>query len=294
MLNIKNSLRVIILFCLVVSFTCFSDDISTKNTSFLPTDAKHASWVFLGMVESESGDVYDYFFQVERNDKDFHATVALFDVQTKNIVFQEDSSTKIDEPDNYKWEIGRVFLRFSKITNNWIFGIKNQNKTGFNFKVGMLDSADNHPVTKKLQNGTSFFVSQVGQLNGNIKGDTDEQFVTAKSVWFRQIWFSSNSVDEQINGLLCTFNDGRGMYSMNVMADEELQDSTAGYYDATGLASTISQFIKTDKINNESWMIQVSIPKMNLELSDNFKNNHLIAGFLSNNDQGFCLLNLVG
>lgn len=272
---------------------------------FSPADAIHANWVFSGIVANENGENYDYFFQMQRDDHVFHVTVALFDSETKRPIFTEDKTATIDEPNTYNWQVGQAFLRFNSINASWIFGVKQENKTGFNFKVDMLRQVGQGPVVENLRQGIEFIVSQTGQLNGHIKinVESSEQFVTAKNAWFRQIASTAYQTTlltknvsrpekvHQLQGVLCRFDDGSGFYSMNMFETDVERGAVAGGFDASGLPMSISQFIHVNQESNGPWHIRVTSPSLHLILTDSIKQNAVIAGFVSeNNKQGFCML----
>lgn len=306
---------------LVVSSVLFAAEPIEEPHGFFPTDSVRANWVFSGMVTNENGESYDYLFQLQRDDHDFHAIVALIDAQTKKVILQEDSQAHFDTSELYNWTVGRAFLRFNSINDSWVFGLYDQNKHGFNFKVDMLNQPEHDPVTQYFRHGISFVVVQTGQLNGHIQvGDDKEQFVTAKNAWFRQIWLTntkhSSSVaaapcvagscdkaslpksaesvvkdTNQLNGLLCRFNDGSGLYSMKVLEADSLRGAVAGLFNTEGLSTAVSQFIHVEQKEDSTWSIRISSPKMHLMLTDLIKQHEITAGFVSEKDkQGFCML----
>ena len=286
---------VLIIFCFtVLTSLANSAEVEKERKVFSPTNSKYASWVFLGMVENEIGEVYNYFFQLQRHDKQFHAMVALFDYQTKKMVVEENSSAIIENPTSFKWNIGRAFLRYNKITNSWVFGLKSANKLGFNFKVNMLNKPEDSPITRYFREGVSFVVAQAGQLNGHIMvaANDKDQFVTANNTWFRQIWLKNDPKNMQsLNSLLCRFNDGRGLYSIRILDAANTQDSIAGLYDDEGASMSVSQFVQIEKGEDDYWHIKVSMPKMDLLLADAYQKNEVIAGYIvNNNSHGFCML----
>ncbi|MDP3704924.1 MAG: hypothetical protein Q8R24_03305 [Legionellaceae bacterium] len=283
----------IVCIAMIASSALFAADplANAEPHGFVPTESTHANWVFSGMVVNESGENYNYFFQIQRDEHDFHATVALFDAQTKKVILQEDSHARIDEPNLYNWSVGRAFLRFNAINDSWVFGLKDQTKLGFNFKVDMLNQPEHNPVTQYFRHGISFVVVQTGQLNGHLHDAEKEQFVTSKNAWFRQIWLTNTKdTPHQLNGLLCRFNDGSGIYSMKVLQSDSLRGAVAGLFDAQGASTAISQFIHIEQ-QDSSWLIRITSPKMHLVLKDIMKQNEVVAGFVSEKDtHGFCML----
>lgn len=303
----------------------------TPAESFLPTIAMHANWVFSGVVTNEHGENFNYLFQIQRDDADFHATVALFDAEKKQMIFHDESDAHLIKPNDYHWQIGHAFLSFNPINASWVLGCKNAAKQGFNFKVDMLKSTQHDPVVQDLSQGVEFVVSQTGQVNGHIAVQmheiVQEQFVTAKTTWFRQIWLTdrndlpplkgtmphsfdllAKSIDltnittfdhkmgkrdsgHRLHGVLCQFNDGSGFYAMNMHETDALRGAIAGWYNEQGLPTTMSQFVKVQHNANGPWHIDVPKPQFHFVLTDFIQQNTIIAGFVAKHDQqGFCLL----
>ncbi len=264
-------------------------------TGFLPAESTHANWAFSGVVVSESGENYGYLFQMQRDDNQFHVIVALFDAQTKAVLFRDDSHAIITDPNIYNWHVGHSFLRFNPINASWIFGFKDQDKKGFNFKVDMLKQPEHDQATQNLRQGVEFVVRQTGQLNGHIQAgiDSKEQFVTAKSAWFRQIWLTNHQdKSHQLSGVLCRFNDGSGFYSMNMPEPDALRGAIAGWFDAQGMPLVMSQFINVKQTpEGGSWHIRIASPNLHFILTDSLQQNSVVAGFVDEkNKQGFCML----
>lgn len=266
-----------------------------EPTGFLPVESTDANWVFSGMVADESGDRYAYFFQMQRHGNDFHSIAALFDAQSKAMVLMDEGDANITDPERNNWHTGHSFLRFNAINDSWIFGIKTVDKKGFNFKVDMLNQPEHNPVAQGLRAGVDVIVSQTGQLNGHVQVDDEqnEQFVTEKNAWFRQIWLSNPQPQRhQLSSVLCRFNDGSGFYSMNMLEPDAVRGSVAGWFDTHGLPSTMSQFIHVKETPDGAWHIRVTSPKLHLTLSDAIKQHSVVAGFVTEKDnQGFCVLN---
>lgn len=265
-----------------------------EKTGFLPADSLHANWVFSGVVTNEGGEHFAYFFQMQRHQNTFHAVAALFDAESKALVLLDEGDAVITDPEQYNWHVGRSFLRFNTINNSWVFGLKTQDKKGFNFKVDMLNQPDHNPVAQNLRAGIEFMVTQTSQLNGHIQtGEASkEQFVTAKSAWFRQIWQTfPQDKPHQLSSVLCRFNDGSGFYAMNMLEADAMRGSVAGWFDAQGVSSAMSQFIDVKEASEGAWHIRIASPNLHFVLSDSIKKNDVVAGFVTEKDQqGFCLL----
>ncbi len=286
------------IFILSLSTAVYAADAGTESVEregFLPSVSAHANWAFSGMVTNESGEQYGYFFQMQRRGNDFHVVSALLDAQTKALILMDEGDARLPEPERNNWHVGRSFLRFNAINNSWVFGLKTADKKGFNFKVDMLNQLEHNPVTQGLRAGLDVIVSQTGQLNGHIRTGVDgkEQFVAAKSAWFRQIWLSNQqTTSHQLNSILCRFNDGSGFYSMNMLEPDAVRGAVAGWFDAQGISSAMSQFINVKETSDGLWQINVSSPSLHLVLADAIKQPSVIAGFVTEHDQqGFCVLN---
>lgn len=274
------------------------EELTAQN--FLPTTATHANWIFSGVVVNESGEHYGYFFQLQREGKEFHATSALFKEESKQLILREEAHATIDDPQSYNWQVGRAFLRFNPINDSWIFGLKTQENKGFNFKVDMLNQSENNPVVQTLRPGVELIVSQTSHLNGHLQigDDSKEQFVTSKNAWFRQVWLSGNQDKIQpLSGVLCGFNDGSGFYSVNLHEMDALRGAVAGSCDAHGMSTAMSQFINIEEAKDGQWHIRIASPTYHLTLSQAMKQKSVVAGFVDEGARpGFCMLseNILG
>ncbi len=262
--------------------------------AFLPAESTHINWTFSGVVANENGENYGYLFQMQREDNQFHVITALFDAQTKQLLIQEDSHAILSDANTFNWQVGHSFLRFNPINASWIFGLKDGNKKGFNFKIDMLKQSEREQTTQGLRQGVEMMVRQTGQLNGHIQfDDNKEQFVTAKNAWFRQFWLTDHQEKtHQLSGVLCRFNDGSAFYSMNMPEADALRGATAGWFDPQGLPTTMSQFINVKQMpEGGAWHIRIASPSLHLILNDSIQHDSVVAGFIDEKDrQGFCML----
>jgi len=261
---------------------------------FMPANSPEARWVFSGVVSGEAGEQYGYFFQMDRLGNTFHSRAALFDVQTKAMLIQDESEAEIADPSTYRWHVGHAFLHFNPINDSWVFGFKQANKAGFNFKVDMLKPSEALPLEQGLRSGVSVLVSQVHSLNGHLKSPDgqEEQFVTAKQTWFRQMTVATpQSARHAVKGVLCRFDDGSGFYSVNLPEADALRGAMAGRFDANGLAEPMSQFIQVEALSEGKWGIRVPLSDQNILVSAFLQQQAVIAGIAEVGDKaGFCLL----
>lgn len=265
------------------------------SQDFLPTKAIHANWVFSGLVTSEQGEQFGYFFEMQRDDNQFHVKAALFDSQTKAPIVIEDESAVISDASANNWHVGRAFLRFNSVNDSWVFGLKTNDKKGFNFKVDMLTSPGVVPMTQTLRPGVEFMVNQTNRLNGHLWTSTDNQetFVTAKNAWFRQVWLTNTQeTRHSFTGVLCRFDNGSGFYSVNMQAPDAVHGAVAGWSDDKGLSTPISQFIHVKQESSDaSWHIRIASPNLHLIFSDLIKQDTVVAGFMTQGKHtGFCML----
>ena len=278
---------------LLISSSLYAADV-VEPIEPLPLDPIHANWAFSGVVTSESGENYGYFFQMQRDGDEFHTIAALFDGQNKQPILLDESQAVIPQPTPYNWHVGRAFLRFNPINDSWIFGLKTEDKKGFNFKVDMLKQDDTIPAALDLRPGVELLVNQTSHLNGHIQAgkDSKEEFVTSKNAWFRQVWLKENQEKSQpFRGVLCRFNDGSGFYSVNMLEADALRGAVAGWRNEEGISAVMSQFINVKQDVKGPWHIRVASPSLHLVLSDFIEKNSVIAGFVTEGKApGFCML----
>ena len=276
---------------LFFGFTYAAD--AVDRTVLLPPAPVYGSWAFSGIVSNESGDNYGYLFEMKRQGDNFKAMAVLFDAQTKQIIFSEESEAVITESLPYNWHIGPSFLQFNAITNSWVFGLKLKENKGFNFKVDMLKRSDSLPVVQSIRPGVQLLANQATHLNGHIQTDADdkEQFVTAKNAWFRQIWFVEHyNKPLAFSGVFCQFNDGKGFYSLRMDDKPIFHLGMAKWFEEPGVSNDIVQYA-TIKQNKSGYSdIYLASRKLHLVLGDDFKNNWLTAGFVKTGKPGFCVL----
>ena len=278
----------------ILTSSCMYAAEESQQNSFLPTDSTHTNWVFSGVVTNENGENYGYFFQMQRDNDKFHAIAALVDGQSKKVILLDEGQAVIPDPMINNWHVGRAFLRFNPINNSWIFGLQNQDKKGFNFKVDMLNQSEKTPATLNLRQGVELLVSQTSHLNGHVQvgNDSKEQFVTAKSAWFRQVWLTEQqNKTHPFAGVLCRFNDGSGFYSANMIEPDAKRGALAGWFDVQGISAAMSQFINVKQDADGPYHIRIASPNVHLVLSDFIKQDSVVAGFVDEGKSpGFCML----
>ena len=222
----------------------------------------------------------------------------MINAQTNTLVLFESSDAIIEESDGLQWQIGRIFLRFNRINNSWIFGVKPQHhdKQGYNFKIDMLGQPDGNIAREQdLRSGLQLLIGQTGNLNGHVEDGTQETFVTAPKAWFRQMWVSKpQQVPHPFTAILCDFNDGSGFYAVNLHEHDALRGAMAGWRNSSGVAEPMSQFVHSEKGKDGKWHIDVPFPKLGFTINDalvNSKGNEgLVAGTINGKMPGFCVI----
>jgi hypothetical protein len=262
----------------------------------MPLAATNANWIFSGSVSSENGEAYEYFFQAKRKQDLVQATVSLVDAQTKAVIFMQSADTHLTEADaaSDHWVIGDIFLRYNTINRTWVFGLKKANQIGFNFKVDTLNQSEHPPQIKKVRKGVLMTMIQTGQVNGHIqlKEEGSAQFVTGKNAWFREvIMHEASGKLPPMNGLLCHFNDGSGLYSMRVGDKQSKNRIYAGSYNEKGIAANVSKSIHIDHLNSGAWRVNIPYPKLQFDFNNVLDNQPIVLGFIDQKQKsGFCVI----
>jgi hypothetical protein len=261
-------------------------------------NALHAYWAFSGTVSNENGELYNYYFQMQRKDDQFHAVATLINNQSKEVLLYEESDKTIKDFVATNWRVGRAFMQFNPINNSWVFGVTTKDHKGFNFKVDMLGQPLTMPLSQGLRSGIELLVNQTGRLNGHIQaGETvaKDQFVTAPKAWFKQIWVSKSQASlHPLTGVLCQFNDGSGFFAVNLQEPDALRGAVAGWRDVEGTVIPMSQFVSVKEKKDGLWSIRIPSPKIRLSLEDALakgnEKHQLIAGLTSGKTPGFCTI----
>lgn len=278
-----------------VSTGLFATEIAEVKPEIKPVDPTIGSWSFSGMVNNESGDKYGYFFEMQRQGNEFHAKAALIDGQTNQLVFFYEGNEKIEQAASLDWHVGRSFIRFNPINDSWIFGVKGEDKKGFNFKVDMLKQSHHGNETLVLRPGVKLQALQTSQLNGHVQVDDKEQFVTGNKAWFGRLVLSTDQKDSHdISTTFCRLSDDNGFYSANLKEKDATSAAVAGWLDPTGNKVKMSQFVSIKSLANDQCVLNVGLPKLTLKLLNTLKTDssalHSIAGFSKENKGAFCFV----
>lgn len=261
-----------------------------------PVEPLVGSWSFSGTVNDESGERYGYFFQMQRQGVEFHVKTALIDGQTNQLKFFYEGNEVVNKSASLNWHVGRSFMRYNPINDSWVFGAKLENGQGFNFKVDMMNEAQNDKETLALRPGVELQALQTSRLNGHIKtgADDKEQFVTGNNAWFGKLWFSKKQeAAHDVSTTFCRLSNDNGFYSANLKEADATGAAIAGWRDSLGKKVKMSQFISIKNQANNQCMLHVALPKLNLNvvntLAKDDKTPRSVAGF-SKDNKGFCFV----
>lgn len=297
------SMTTIRFWSVLFSVSLFSNSILFAAESGTPK--KHAvheepavgSWTFSGMVTNENGERYGYFFQMQKQGYKFHAKTALIDGQTNKLVFFYEGDETIPKPHPLDWHVGRSFIHYNPINDSWIFGVKPENKKGFNFRVDMLNRDKKENETLTLRPGVELQALQTSHLNGHVQiGDkSEEQFVTGNKTWFGQLSFTKDQkTSHDISTTFCRLDNDNGFYSANLKEPDATGAAVAGWRDAMGNRVKMSQFLSIKSIKKDQCLLSLALPKMKLKVFNTLKNeevdSHLVAGFSKDNSKDFCFV----
>jgi hypothetical protein len=256
-----------------------------------------ASWTFSGTVTNESGDKYGYFFQMQRQGSDFHVKTALVNGQSNQLVLFYENQAVLTDSKPFNWHVGSSFMRFNPINDSWIFGAKLDEGKGFNFKVDMLQQANQSGERLVLRPGVELEALQTSRLNGHIKinSEQNEEFVTGNNAWFGKVWFSKKQkAPHKINTTFCRLSNDNGFYSANLKEADATGAAVAGWRDPSGKKIKMSQFVSIKSLEDNQCLLHVGLPRLSLTLKNTLtsdKNMPLfVAGFSKNNPKSFCFV----
>lgn len=293
---VRFCMFVVSLFVLLNSFL-FAAPEAEVDATLKPLEPSVGSWTFSGTVTNENGERFGYFFQVQRQGIDFHTKTALIDAQQNKLVLFYEADDKIKDTTELNWHIGKSFVRYNPINDSWVFGVKTENKKGFNFKVDMLKGLNNDHDTIALRPGVELQAFQTSQLNGHMDlGDGgNEQFVTAKKAWFGKLWMSKEQRDShEISTTFCGLNNDNGFFSANLKEADATTAAIAGWRDPGGNKVKMSQFVSLKSVDDNQCLLNVSLPKLSLKLYNTLNvgdnKTRSVAGFSKSGQKGFCVV----
>jgi len=290
----KFSIFLVGILCLSCSLHALSDNPPPEDK----TDIADSSWTFVGVASNEENERYYYYFQLIQQARMRTVQVLLVDAQNKNkqeYFLKEEKSA----PETLSsLQAGRAFLRFNAINNSWIFGLKNKNGEGFNFRVELLKQSEEADNEKDIAKGVHLEVTNIRRMNGHVRWGKNkkEEFVTADQNWYRNIVVQDAKVfHSTIQGVFCFLNDGARFYSVKLPLEKAKSASEIRWWDPEGKSRRVSQFLQ-QKVMDGKILLSLKVPAIRLTVEDLLWQpspaNILQAGFVSTADKssGFCFI----
>lgn len=281
---------------IALSFSTVCTAKESSDSVVLPIEPLVGSWSFSGMVANENGDLYGYFFQMQRQGMSFHVKTALIDGQTNQLKLFYEGNELIQQPAPLNWHVGRSFMRYNPINDSWVFGVKSEGERGFNFKVDMLKQASDDTHALILRPGMELQALQTSRLNGHLQTgpDSKEQFVTGNNAWFAKVWISKKQdSSHDISTTFCRLHNDNGFYSANLKEADATGAAIAGWRDPAGNRVKMSQFVSIKSLENNQCLLDVVLPKLQLQVMNTLKQEDKaplsVAGF-SKDNKGFCFV----
>lgn len=266
-----------------------------QETSINPTP-QYAEWTFSGIVKNEANESYHYYFRLQKNKDDYHSIASLVDATTKKLILYETGQAHLEPSNTTQWQVGSLFLTFNPITDTWLFGANKKQGKGFHLKIDMLGQTTSlSPKIYQLRSGIHYSIIQAQRLSGHLQTglNNEDIFVTAQRSWFQRLWSSDTEItdDTVVRSILCEFNDGASFYTVTLQETNALHGAIAGWRNEEGAPSTISQFVSLSSENEKNWSIDISSPKLHLNVADilpsNDPSNLLVLG-MTDTLPGFC------
>ena len=270
-----------------------------KHPSSLTLDtSKNIVLSIFGTAVTEDDNTYGYYFQLRHKDDNYFVDASLIDLISNTVVIHEIAQATLTNHKQMQWKIGKAFLEYNFINNSWIFGVKLNSKHNFNFKIDMLNrthTTTDHP----LSHNVFFIIEQTGRLNGHIKINNEEKFISSDQAWYQQIWLNGNTTKTFIlNSLECSYQNNNQFFSLALMDENHnILNTTTKWLNAYGERQPLSQFIKItqDKKLPSIWQVTIPYPQNTLLINNVFTdsaiNKDLVLGKLMSHPGGFCVYN---
>lgn len=262
----------------------------------IPLQTQQAlNWVFSGMVKNDEDHHYGYYVEIQRQQQQVHMLSALIQIETKTLVFVEESDATLPLVAGLNWQVGRSYFGFNPATHRVALGVKTANEQGFSLKIDTVNESSSLMNPQSLRSGLALNVLQMGQVHGHIVlGAQKDEFVTAKQAWFRQLDTKQATVANKpaLTDVLCQFDDGSGFYAIHLPVQDAQSGFAAGWRDAKGHAVPMSQFVKITQALPHEWDLSISLPATHIKFSDLLSKQRKIgevaAGVVVGKRPGFC------
>lgn len=226
-------------------------------------------WTFTGIAQTEEGKIYYYYFIFQQKGKDRKVDVLVLTEQYKEVIRYHKISEKspMRTPKPNAWKLGRTFFRYNPITKSWVFGIKTKQAKGFNFKADLRPMDGDLGVRQSITEGLVVEMNQFQQLNGHLFFAQAQQeiFLSAQRGWLRYI--EGEEPPNKLMALLCTQDNGAGLYSLQYDSPKASKAAIVGLRDAKGKREQVSQFLTVDSQDEETWKLSIVKPRTNWTLT---------------------------
>ena len=295
----RITLTILLLLSCLFTYSYAEEVASTTETQatpipFFSNDASHQKniWNITGILYNEHDEPYGFSFSLYRQANTFQVQASIIDLNQKQLIWQQSASLNNTEPDLSIERVGPFFWHFSPINSSLIIGYENNNQQIFNLKFDLIEPTT-ITATSSLTKNLKIKQFWSGSINGHLKIDNNEQFVTSHGVWLQQIWQNALDLEQHsFQELLCKFQDGSAVFAIQVHEKDAIRAAFAGRFDAQGQKQAISQFLNLALPTSTEFDILLEKPKDNIHLNvlNQMQNEKIMAGFLSTSEQaGICV-----
>ncbi len=231
--------------------------------SYLHPAAKQESWYVSGLVRTDQGESYGYYFVVVRQEENFDAYVLVVDLKTGTEVLKEHTQQKIPlaERQGINLKVGNAFLRNNDINGSWVFGI--DSKHGVNLRV---ESLKWDKLKVNHLGSLSFYSLQSKRVNGQLTVGDKSFFVTSRNAWLVHQWGDHIEQSLSLQRVLCRFNDNQGLMLVRGFKHDKVIFDYALLLDADGGSLPVSQFSLVSQSSPKIWQVRLLSPKMQFKV----------------------------
>jgi hypothetical protein len=235
---------------------------------FLSDSAQHKNiWTITGILRNEHDEPYGFSFSLYRQANTFQVQASIIDLNQKKLIWQQSASLNNTEPNLSIERVGPFFWHFSPINSSLIIGYENNNQQIFNLKLDLIEPTKITP-TSSLTKNLKLKQFWSGTINGHLKINDNEQFVTSHGMWLQQIWQTAIDIEQHaFQEILCKFQDGSALFAIQVHEKDALRAALAGRFNAQGEKKAISQFLNLSIPLNPDFDILLAKPSENLHLT---------------------------
>ena len=243
--------------------------------SSLHPAAINESWYLSGLIESEQGGRFAYYFVVQRLNEQFSYFTQIINIDTKAVIYKRTETAQLSLATRLgiNFKIGDGFLRYNEINDSWLFGV--DEKHGFNLRVESLQT-ESYKVNHLKH--IYFYTLQSKRVNGQLSLDDDKvEFVTAKNAWLSHQWQDPGEENDiTIERLLCRSVDNEGVMLLKAYSNGKVIYSQADLLDQRGESHPVSQFSVLSQTKPTQWKVKIFSPKKNFEITSQLPQQSII------------------